>query len=335
MPGSFVEMAMSFPDKVDQALALLDNVPDVAELLSKANALEHYAHRIKVDNRVVKPIVAGRLKIEAKLGEMMPAPPPKESGKKGGAGKKADKQPVTLFSRPTIATYRKVAGHRPKLDDYFRDAMADDEAEMSTAGFIRYVASDGNLKSHQNKGVIEWYTPANYIEAARKVMGSIDLDPASSGKAQKAVQAATYYTKVDNGLSKDWSGTVFLNPPFKAELATAFVSKLCESHAAGDVTQAILLTNNNTDTAWWHQAAKTSTAICFTLGRIAFYSPAGESAKPTNGHTLFYFGSRWQQFAKCFREFGLILTLLSRPEVATKAKAQSTDGKERQATGKH
>lgn len=302
VPDQFIQTAMQFPEKVDEALALLDSVPDVAELLSKANALEHYAHRIKVDGRVIKPIQYGKLKIEAKLGSMVPPP------SKGGRGKETVKH-LNGFTRPTIATYRKVANHSAMVDGYFRDAMADDEVEMSTAGFIRYVASDGNLKAHQNKGVIEWYTPADYVEAARKTMGAIDLDPASNKKAQQVVQAAEFFTKADDGLAKDWSGSVFLNPPFNR--AAAFVEKLCKSHEGGSVPQAILLTNNNTDTAWWHQAVDCSSAVCFTKGRIPFYSPAGESAKPTNGHTLFYLGSRCKPFAKEFGRFGSILTAYS------------------------
>ena len=38
-------------------------------------------------------------------------------------------------------------------------------------------------------GPVERYTPAEYIEKARLVLGDIDLDPASSEQAQKTVEA--------------------------------------------------------------------------------------------------------------------------------------------------
>lgn len=59
----------------------------------------------------------------------------------------------------------------------------------------------------------EWYTPSPFVEAARLVMGSIDLDPASHEEANWRVKAAKYYTEADNGLMLPWGGNVFLNPP--------------------------------------------------------------------------------------------------------------------------
>src|SRR5450432_2540331 len=60
----------------------------------------------------------------------------------------------------------------------------------------------------------EWYTPAKYIEAARAVMGSIDLDPASCKIANRTVKATRYCSKEENGLSKEWTGNIWLNPPY-------------------------------------------------------------------------------------------------------------------------
>jgi hypothetical protein len=52
----------------------------------------------------------------------------------------------------------------------------------------------------------EHYTPAKYIEAARTVLGGIDLDPASCEEANKVVKATAFFYKDDDGLTKEWWG---------------------------------------------------------------------------------------------------------------------------------
>lgn len=71
-------------------------------------------------------------------------------------------------------------------------------------------ARESALWSHDSP---EWYTPAVFVEAARLVMGGIDLDPASHAEANQTVHAALYYDEAHNGLTKAWYGRVFLNPP--------------------------------------------------------------------------------------------------------------------------
>lgn len=59
----------------------------------------------------------------------------------------------------------------------------------------------------------ERFTPPYIVEAARKVLCQIDLDPASCKKANEVVKADRIYTREDDALDLPWDGTIFLNPP--------------------------------------------------------------------------------------------------------------------------
>jgi phage N-6-adenine-methyltransferase len=149
----------------------------------------------------------------------------------------------------------------------------------------------------------EWYTPAYVIEAARAVLGDIDLDPASCAKANETVQAAEYFTEEDDGLNRPWHGRVWLNPPYQGK-AGAFASKLAESYASGDIKAGILLiTALTTDTQWFR--ALWDGVLCFTYGRIKFDGEGGNSN--TAGSVFVYFGPDPATFQGEFERFGAVV----------------------------
>lgn len=171
--------------------------------------------------------------------------------------------------------------------------------------------SNNVLRFTRLTGTVEWYTPRLYLDASVSTMGAIDLDPASSDRAQQFVRAAKYYTVETDGLSKPWTGRVFLNPPYAMPAIRDFVSKLVMEYQARRVTQAVLLTNNASDTAWFHLALKHCSAICLTRGRISFLQAVPghitEKKTPTQGQAFFYFGGRTRTFRRVFGQFGTVL----------------------------
>ena len=157
----------------------------------------------------------------------------------------------------------------------------------------------------RGNGEFEYYTPRQYVEAARHVLGGIDLDPASCEQAQRIVRAKNFYTIETNGLDKPWAGRVWLNAPFSRGLVTDFVNKLLDEIDAGRVTAAVMLTNNCTDTGWFDAAMRVATSICFTHGRIEFDVPTGRPANAVpQGQSFFYFGNDPSKFEETFCEFG-------------------------------
>jgi len=157
-----------------------------------------------------------------------------------------------------------------------------------------------------NSGNNEWYTPPEFTAAAHRVMGGIDLDPASSEVANRTVNATAYFTADDDGLTRPWAGRVFLNPPYSGDLVGRFAAKaLDELH--GDVTEAIILVNNATETAWFQTLAERAQSICFPKGRIRYLDATGQPKQsPLQGQAFFYFGPNSDEFGAVFSEFGVI-----------------------------
>lgn len=159
-----------------------------------------------------------------------------------------------------------------------------------------------------NSGDNEWYTPSEYIDAARQVLGKIDLDPASNPVANEIVGAAKFYTAEDNGLDKDWRGSVWMNPPYESGLIGRFVEKLCDAHASGAVKKAVVLVNNATETRWFQLLAEQASAACFPKGRVKFWHPHKHKvAAPLQGQAILFLGPKPDEFARAFSQFGFCM----------------------------
>jgi ParB family chromosome partitioning protein len=188
-------------------------------------------------------------------------------------------------------------------DEAFQKALSD--AQMKCWRICEM--DKGSVRGTEGTGDNEWYTPAVYLRIARSVLGEIDVDPASNEIAQEAVKAKQYFTIIDDGLRQSWRGRVWLNPPYAQPHIQDFVEKLVAEFIDGNVTSAIMLTHNYTDTAWFQYAAEYVSAICFTRGRIRFEAPNGELASPTQGQAFFYFGQDVIKICNEFSDIGFVV----------------------------
>ena len=149
---------------------------------------------------------------------------------------------------------------------------------------------------------IEWWTPQQYVERARQVMGGIDLDPASCTEANKAVRATQFFDRQINGLTQEWHGRVWLNPPYGKD-ARGFVEHLLREFTRGHIKQAIVLLNcNSIETKWFDPLRRF--LLCFPKGRIHFISPNSAVTSSTHGSVFVYLGRRERAFVRQFSAIG-------------------------------
>lgn len=199
----------------------------------------------------------------------------------------------------TAERFQQMADHEGIVHKAIEEARKNDDV-ISRNAVMQKISEAKKPHVANNSGDNEWYTPAEYIEAARKVMGSIDLDPASNEYANETVKASTFYTEETNGLDKEWFGNIWMNPPYSTALIKEFAEKLANS----TFKQAIVLVNNATDTAWFKLLIQKAKAVVFTTGRIRFEKRNGSKGAPLQGQAFIYYGDNVEKFLEVFEAFG-------------------------------
>ena len=161
-----------------------------------------------------------------------------------------------------------------------------------------------------------WETPQDLFDKLNKEF-NFTLDPCATHENHKCDK---YYTKEDDGLSKDWSNEkVFVNPPYGRSIGK-WVKK-CYEESKKQNPNIIMLIPSRTDTKWEHlYIFERAKAICFIKGRLKFinrefpsYNENGDfkisSAPFPSQIVLFSDDNLTSEQMKLFNELGKLIVL--------------------------
>lgn len=203
------------------------------------------------------------------------------------------------FKTKQVQRFEKLAKHPEAVEKAKAEARENDDI-VSRASVFKKIEEEKKPHVSNNSHDDEWYTPPEFIESARLVMGSIDLDPASNEHANKTVKATHIFTEEDNGLEQEWFGNVWLNPPYSSTLVQLFADKVAER----GFEQAVVLVNNATETKWFRTLVDNADAIVFKTGRIKFLKHDGQHNTPLQGQAFIYYGDNPEAFLDEFTQYG-------------------------------
>jgi phage N-6-adenine-methyltransferase len=111
----------------------------------------------------------------------------------------------------------------------------------------------------------EWETPREFFDAVNAAF-RFDLDVCATHANAKCER---HFTKEEDGLSRSWRGTCWMNPPYGREISL-WVRKAYESSLKAG-TAVVCLLPSRTDTMWWHDyVIARAERIWFIRGRLRF-----------------------------------------------------------------
>lgn len=129
------------------------------------------------------------------------------------------------------------------------------------------------LRAHQkpNKGDSDvWLTPRWILDS----LGEFALDPCAAPDPRPWDTAKTHYTEAMDGLSREWFGRVWLNPPFSQK--EAFFDRMVE-HGNG-----IALTPASTETDFFRRFVWDAADGALFLNRRPYFHTADGTRGPSN-----------------------------------------------------
>ncbi len=142
----------------------------------------------------------------------------------------------------------------------------------------------------------EWTTPATIIEKTELIFGQIDLDPCSD--VDHNIPSLQRFTLDDDGLTRDWIGRIYMNPPYGRELPD-WVKKFKSEHLSQNMTEGIALIPARPDTDWFYTLR--DYPRCFIRHRLKFGGQQNSAPFPS---MVVYAGNNIEKFKQAFQDTG-------------------------------
>ena len=118
------------------------------------------------------------------------------------------------------------------------------------------------MEVHFSSKTDMWATPQKFFDKYNEKY-RFTLDPCATSDNAKC---PIYFTEADDGLKQQWTGSVWMNPPYGREIIK-WMKKAYESSLQG--ATVVCLVPSRTDTKWWHDYAMKG-EIEFIKGRLKF-----------------------------------------------------------------
>lgn len=166
------------------------------------------------------------------------------------------------LSRSTIAHLENGGDSRISTVADYAAAVGAGLAIVPAGHTPTFFASTGNASVFHG-----WHTPPALFAAIENVVGGFDLDPCAPENGAGPVRATIKFSATEDGLTREWRGRVFMNPPYGTVIGH-WIAKANDEAKNG--SQVIGLVPARTDTLWWHNHIAGKSDVIFLKGRLAF-----------------------------------------------------------------
>lgn len=295
--------------QAEHMLATIARADEAAKLADMAEAARVYARKAELGTAAVNHATVIKARALKRMAELVDVG--QERGEIAEKGTYQGNQWVVAPHDNPPATLTDLGISRQKLHEARKlEPLADveiaelgarateEKREVSVAEIVRTAETvKSPLAVHFATGEDDWHTPPTVVSAVVAALGAVDLDPCSNSGTPN-IPAGAHLTIEDDGLAHDWTGRVYMNPPYGRPIVE-WVQKLCSEYESGRVSEAIALVPARTDTEWFQRLR--DAAICFIDGRLKFSGHTNSAPFPS---AACYLGTDLESFATAFEGMG-------------------------------